>query len=186
MMVIRALVSRARKRRRFDTAASLTHRLFNLRDDAIFLHVLSFCWFLDPRRHVASGHPAHQTTQGRKSNEEATEIIRAGYNAAWCNVTGWAQGGDSTPGQSKRRQRHPSPSPTRRGRGQRGQEKAASPSSNSTDHRVDRAEGRRGVVAEIQAPLRAGVVRNCKAPWPAPDKRIATGGSRGRASCPAC
>ena len=83
MMVIRALVSRARKRRRFDTAASLTHRLFNLRDDAIFLHVLSFCWFLDPRRRVASVWDIQRTRLRKegKSNEEATEIIRAGYNA---------------------------------------------------------------------------------------------------------
>ena len=79
MMVIRALVSRARKRRRFDTAASLTHRLFNMRDDAIFLHVLSFCWFLDPRRHVASEWDIQRTRLRKegKSKEEATEIIRA-------------------------------------------------------------------------------------------------------------
>ena len=79
MMVIRALVARARKRRRFDTAASLTHRLFNLRDDAIFLHVLGFCWFLDPRRRVASVWDIQRTRLRKegKSNEEATEIIRS-------------------------------------------------------------------------------------------------------------
>ena len=89
MMVIRALVSRARKRRRFDTAASLTHRLFNMRDDAIFLRVLGFCWFLDPRRHVASEWDIQRTRllKEGKSRDEATEIIRGALQ----NYPGYGQ-----------------------------------------------------------------------------------------------
>merc|ERR1712072_247131 len=52
LMVLRALVTRARKRRRVRAAASMTtvvHRLFNMRDDAVFLHVLGFCWLLNTR-----------------------------------------------------------------------------------------------------------------------------------------
>ena len=49
MMVTRALVARARSRGEFCPTASLAHGLFNLRDDAIFLHVLSFCWLLNTR-----------------------------------------------------------------------------------------------------------------------------------------
>ncbi|CAH0379600.1 unnamed protein product [Pelagomonas calceolata] len=77
MMVIRALVSKARKRRRFDAAASLTHRLFNLRDDALFLRVLGFCWFLNPGARVPCGHD-YQLTRLRKEGktpDEAFEII---------------------------------------------------------------------------------------------------------------
>ena len=48
LMVTRALVARARGRGEFCATASLAHGLFNLRDDAIFLHVLGFCWFLNP------------------------------------------------------------------------------------------------------------------------------------------
>ena len=76
-MVIRALVTRARKRRRFDAAASLTHRLFNLRDDALFLRVLGFCWFLNPGARVPCGHD-YQLTRLRKEGktpDEAFEII---------------------------------------------------------------------------------------------------------------
>ena len=33
---------------------SLTHRLFLLRDDALFLRCLEYCWFLDPLKRVPS------------------------------------------------------------------------------------------------------------------------------------
>ena len=33
---------------------SLTHRLFLLRDDALFLKCLEYCWFLDPWKRVPS------------------------------------------------------------------------------------------------------------------------------------
>ena len=83
MMVIRALVSRARKRRRFDTAASLTHRLFNMRDDAIFLRVLGFCWFLDPHRRVVTEWDIlrSQLRKEGKSSEEAMTIVRDKWRA---------------------------------------------------------------------------------------------------------
>ena len=43
---------------RFDHASradlTLTHRLFLLRDDALFLKCLEYCWFLDPWKRVPS------------------------------------------------------------------------------------------------------------------------------------
>ena len=33
---------------------SLTHRLFLLRDDALFLRCLEYCWFLDPWKRYPS------------------------------------------------------------------------------------------------------------------------------------
>ena len=57
LMVLRALVTRARKRRRVRATASMTtvvHRLFNMREDAVFLHVLEFCWLLNTRTPMPS------------------------------------------------------------------------------------------------------------------------------------
>jgi len=33
---------------------TMTHRLFLLRDDALFLRCLEYCWFLDPLKRVPS------------------------------------------------------------------------------------------------------------------------------------
>ena len=43
-------VRRLRKRARAEL--TMTHRLFLLRDDAIFLHILGFCWFVDTERRL--------------------------------------------------------------------------------------------------------------------------------------
>ena len=78
MMVIRALVARARGRGEFRATASLAHGLFNLRDDAIFLHVLGFCWFLNPGARAPCAHD-YELTRLRKEGKtpnEAAAIIR--------------------------------------------------------------------------------------------------------------
>jgi len=53
MLVLRLLVTKARHKRR-RREMTLVDRFFLLRDDAIFLHVLGFCWFLNPRSRVPS------------------------------------------------------------------------------------------------------------------------------------
>ena len=78
MMVTRALVARARSRGEFCSTASLAHGLFNLRDDAIFLHVLGFCWYLNPGARVPCAHD-YVLTRLRKEGKtpnEAAEIIK--------------------------------------------------------------------------------------------------------------
>ena len=80
LMVLRALVTRARKRRRVRAAASMTtvvHRLFNMRDDALFLRVLGYCWFLNPQGRVPCAHDYQLTRllKEGKTNDEAAEII---------------------------------------------------------------------------------------------------------------
>ena len=78
MMVTRALVARARSRGEFCATASLAHGLFNLRDDAIFLHVLGFCWYLNPGARVPCAHD-YVLTRLRKEGKtpnEAAEIIK--------------------------------------------------------------------------------------------------------------
>ena len=47
---------------------SLTHRLFLLRDDALFLKCLEYCWFLDPWKRVPS-----ETDYRRAFGTAATE-----------------------------------------------------------------------------------------------------------------
>ena len=47
---------------------SLTHRLFLLRDDALFLKCLEYCWFLDPLKRVPS-----ETDYRRAFGTAATE-----------------------------------------------------------------------------------------------------------------
>jgi hypothetical protein len=80
LMVLRALVTRARKRRRVRAAASMTtvvHRLFNMRDDAVFLRVLEFCWFLNPGARAPCAHDYELTRllKEGKTNDEAADII---------------------------------------------------------------------------------------------------------------
>ena len=53
MLVLRLLVTKARHKRQ-RREMTLVDRFFLLRDDAIFLHVLGFCWFLNPRSRVPS------------------------------------------------------------------------------------------------------------------------------------
>ena len=83
MMVTRALVARARGRGEFCATASLAHGLFNLREDAIFLHVLGFCWFLDPHRRVVTEWDIlrSQLRKEGKSSEEAMTIVRDKWRA---------------------------------------------------------------------------------------------------------
>ena len=49
---MKRLVLRARDRKRPRAELTMTHRLFLLRDDAIFLHILGFCWFVDTERRL--------------------------------------------------------------------------------------------------------------------------------------
>ena len=77
LMVTRALVSRARGRGEFCATASLAHGLFNLREDAIFLRVLGYCWFLNPRKRRPSlyDYTASGLRKAGKSRAEVAEII---------------------------------------------------------------------------------------------------------------
>ena len=87
LMVTRALVARARGRGEFCATASLAHGLFNLRDDAIFLRVLGFCWFLNPRKRRPSPYDwdrfrtpqSRQNSRSRKSSEDARKYQTCGY-----------------------------------------------------------------------------------------------------------
>ena len=55
MLFLRRLFTRQHRRAsRADSDLSLTHRLFLLRDDALFLRCLEYCWFLDPWKRVPS------------------------------------------------------------------------------------------------------------------------------------
>ena len=49
-LFLKRLVAKRRKRARAEL--TMTHRLFLLRDDAIFLHILGFCWFVDTERRL--------------------------------------------------------------------------------------------------------------------------------------
>ena len=53
MLFLRRLFTR-QHRRASCADLSLTHRLFLLRDDALFLKCLEYCWFLDPWKRVPS------------------------------------------------------------------------------------------------------------------------------------
>ena len=53
MLFLRRLFTR-QHRRASCADLSLTHRLFLLRDDALFLRCLEYCWFLDPWKRVPS------------------------------------------------------------------------------------------------------------------------------------
>ena len=77
LMVTRALVARARSRGEFCATASLAHGLFNLRDDAIFLRVLGYCWFLNPRKRRPSlyDYTASGLRKAGKTRAEVAEII---------------------------------------------------------------------------------------------------------------
>ena len=77
LMVTRALVARARGRGEFCATASLAHGLFNLRDDAIFLRVLGYCWFLNPRKRRPSlyDYTASGLRKAGKTRAEVAEII---------------------------------------------------------------------------------------------------------------
>ena len=52
LLFLKRLVKRARDRKRARAELTMTHRLFLLRDDAIFLHILGFCWFVDTERRL--------------------------------------------------------------------------------------------------------------------------------------
>ena len=79
MMVTRALVARARSRGEFCATASLAHGLFNLRDDAIFLHVLGFCWLLNTRTLMPSDNDYEAAGLGSRvgTEERSVEEYRA-------------------------------------------------------------------------------------------------------------
>ena len=53
MLFLRRLFTRQHRHASRDDL-SLTHRLFLLRDDALFLRCLEYCWFLDPWKRVPS------------------------------------------------------------------------------------------------------------------------------------
>ena len=53
MLFLRRLFTR-QHRRASCADLSLTHRLFLLRDDALFLRCLEYCWFLDPWKRYPS------------------------------------------------------------------------------------------------------------------------------------
>ena len=53
MLFLRRLFTRQHRHASRDDL-SLTHRLFLLRDDALFLKCLEYCWFLDPLKRVPS------------------------------------------------------------------------------------------------------------------------------------
>ena len=53
MLFLRRLFTRQHRHVSRDDL-SLTHRLFLLRDDALFLRCLEYCWFLDPWKRYPS------------------------------------------------------------------------------------------------------------------------------------
>ena len=54
LLFLKRLVKRARDRKRARAELTMTHRLFLLRDDALFLRCLEYCWFLDPWKRYPS------------------------------------------------------------------------------------------------------------------------------------
>ena len=54
LLFLKRLVVRNRNRKRPRAELTMTHRLFLLRDDALFLRCLEYCWFLDPWKRYPS------------------------------------------------------------------------------------------------------------------------------------
>ena len=52
LLFLKRLVKRARDRKRARPELTMTHRLFLLRDDALFLRCLEYCWFVDTERRL--------------------------------------------------------------------------------------------------------------------------------------
>ena len=52
LLFLKRLVKRARDRKRARAELTMTHRLFLLRDDALFLRCLEYCWFVDTERRL--------------------------------------------------------------------------------------------------------------------------------------
>ena len=50
LLFLKRLVAKRRKRARAEL--TMTHRLFLLRDDALFLRCLEYCWFVDTERRL--------------------------------------------------------------------------------------------------------------------------------------
>ena len=52
LLFLKRLVAKHRDRKRPRAELTMTHRLFLLRDDALFLRCLEYCWFVDTERRL--------------------------------------------------------------------------------------------------------------------------------------
>ena len=57
LLFLKRLVARHRDRKRARAELTMTHRLFLLRDDALFLRCLEYCWFVDTERRLRYAGP---------------------------------------------------------------------------------------------------------------------------------
>ena len=55
LLFLKRLVKRARDRKRARAELTMTHRLFLLRDDHLFVRILGYCWFVDTARRMRHG-----------------------------------------------------------------------------------------------------------------------------------
>ena len=58
LLFLKRLVKRARDRKRARAELTMTHRLFLLRDDHLFVRILGYCWFVDTERRLRYAGPA--------------------------------------------------------------------------------------------------------------------------------
>ena len=58
LLFLKRLVAKHRDRKRARAELTMTHRLFLLRDDALFLRCLEYCWFVDTERSLRYAGPA--------------------------------------------------------------------------------------------------------------------------------
>ena len=58
LLFLKRVVAKHRDRKRARAELTMTHRLFLLRDDHLFVRILSYCWFVDTGRRMRYAGPA--------------------------------------------------------------------------------------------------------------------------------
>ena len=66
-------MKRARDRKRARAELTMTHRLFLLRDDHLFVRILGYCWFVDTDRKMVRGDYLSQRQRNLALREAAAQ-----------------------------------------------------------------------------------------------------------------